>query len=250
MCFEYISATWFSHCDARGDVCHGTYGILDFGWPYRTERHHNQLWNLVPTTGNLWQYFHTQEFNGVINYFDNVAWVCQLQCSSKGLHRSWFRTLQHEGGHTNTWSRFNGNLSIYECSLCHELYVLIAPSAAPQGLRTVVKSSTSIMVYWGDILEKDRNGEIILYEVKYGMGSNPMLLQNTTQNSLLSLTLTSLNKSMQYNIHVHGYTSEGPGPFSNPVMETTLEDRMFELCHCKICLLALIFLVKTHFNSF
>ena len=94
------------------------------------------------------------------------------------------------------------------------------------------------MVYWEDILEKDRNGEIILYEVKYGMGSNPMLLLNTTQNSLLSLTLTSLNKSMQYNIRVHGYTSEGPGPFSNPVMGTTFEDRMFELCHCKICLLA------------
>ena len=133
-------------------------------------------------------------------------------------------------------------MPIYECPLCHELYVLIAPSAAPKGLRTIVKSSTSIMVYWEDILEKDRNGEIILYEVKYGMGSNPMLLQNTTQNSLLSLTLTILNKSVQYNIRVHGYTSEGPGPFSNPVMETTLEDRMFELCHCKICLF--FFLLK------
>ena len=44
---------------------------------------------------------------------------------------------------------------------------------------------------------------------------------NTTD---LSVNITGLEEDVRYNITVRAYTSVGPGPHSDPVSETTLED--------------------------
>ena len=63
---------------------------------------------------------------------------------------------------------------------------------------------------------------------------------NTSDGSVLMMVLTSLEEYVEYNISVRAYTSVGPGPYSDPVTERTLEDGMnFTLVHSchKSCIL-------------
>ena len=69
----------------------------------------------------------------------------------------------------------------------------------------------------------DRNGDITGYEVVYGI-----LGMDTTEslNVIYSIhaVLTGLEEYMKYAIRVSAYTAVGSGPFSQPVVVTTLED--------------------------
>ena len=49
---------------------------------------------------------------------------------------------------------------------------------------------------------------------------------NTSDGSVLMMVLTGLEEYVEYNISVRAYTSAGPGPYSDPVTNTTLEDGM------------------------
>ena len=54
-----------------------------------------------------------------------------------------------------------------------------------------------------------------------------MVKNINTTGPVLMMTLTGLEEYVEYNITVRAYTSEGPGPYSDPlVTERTLENGM------------------------
>ncbi|CAI8037864.1 Receptor-type tyrosine-protein phosphatase F [Geodia barretti] len=102
------------------------------------------------------------------------------------------------------------------------------PTAAPQNVTTMAESSTEIVVTWEEVPAIDENGDITMYEVEY----MPLETFNgqiatdsvTVDPALLSTTLTGLQEYVDYNISVRAFTSVGPGPYSDGMVERTLED--------------------------
>ena len=86
-------------------------------------------------------------------------------------------------------------------------------------------SSTSIRVRWNVILEEDRNGIVIRYDVSYNIEGreNTITIQQVDMSN--EILLTNLNESELYSIQVRGVTSIGEGPYSTPpAMAMTEED--------------------------
>ena len=82
------------------------------------------------------------------------------------------------------------------------------------------------MVNWEEVPAIDENGIIVSYEVQF----EPLELTETLTTSSVNTTnvavmIDGLQEYIQYNISVRAYTSVGPGPYSDPVTERTLEDR-------------------------
>ena len=93
-------------------------------------------------------------------------------------------------------------------------------------MEAIAISSTEIMVAWWEVLPIDQNGIITIYEIQYEplqfMESLSPLVTTTTD---MVVNLTNLQEHVEYNISVRAYTIVGPGPYSDPVTERTLEDR-------------------------
>lgn len=89
-------------------------------------------------------------------------------------------------------------------------------------------SSTEVYVSWYEVPEIDQNGVINLYEVLYlPLETFGDVIQANTMNSSRrqsSVTLSGLQEFVDYNISVRAYTRAGPGPYSDGVIITTLED--------------------------
>ena len=95
----------------------------------------------------------------------------------------------------------------------------------------VALSSTEIRVCWDQVPAINRNGEITMYEVQYDPLEtfDGQISTETTNTSLMCTNLTGLEEYVEYNISVRAYTSEGPGPYSDPVTERTNADGKGEL---------------------
>ena len=84
------------------------------------------------------------------------------------------------------------------------------------------------MVSWEVIPPVDRNGIIVSYEVLYvpletfsgSIGS----MMVTTSSMELSAELVGLEEYVNYEISVRAYTRVGAGPYSDPIINQTLED--------------------------
>ena len=79
---------------------------------------------------------------------------------------------------------------------------------------------------WDEVLPVDQNGIITEYEVLYEPletfgGLLSPLSMNTTD---LAVDLMDLVPFVNYNISVRAYTSVGPGPYSEPMANRTLEE--------------------------
>ena len=87
-------------------------------------------------------------------------------------------------------------------------------------------SSTEIEVSWEEVPAIDENGLITVYEVLYTplMTFEGQISSSTTNTSQLITTLTGLQEYVEYSISVRAYTSVGPGPYSDGVVERTFED--------------------------
>ena len=107
-------------------------------------------------------------------------------------------------------------------------YVYTGPAAAPQNVITMAESSTEILVTWEEVPAIDENGDITMYEVEYMPLEtfNGQIATNsvTVDPTLLNTTLTGLDEYVDYNISVRAFTSVGPGPYSDGMVERTLED--------------------------
>ena len=121
----------------------------------------------------------------------------------------------------------DGKSIILAHHLCiHHISLSTVPDAPPQNVTTVVLSSTEIQVLWEEVPAINRSGLIITYEVQYVplQTFNGQISTNYTSTSQLNTTLTGLQEYVEYNISVRAYTSVGPGPYSDIVVERTLED--------------------------
>ena len=100
------------------------------------------------------------------------------------------------------------------------------PSATPIKLEATTLAPTSVNVSWEQIPNISRNGILIAYEVKYtwslGSGQTGVSYRNTS-GAANHLVLTMLQECVQYSISVRAYTSKGPGPFSEPVVDSSLK---------------------------
>ena len=82
------------------------------------------------------------------------------------------------------------------------------------------------MVTWEEVVAVDENGIIINYEVRFEpLEFTETLTTSSVNTTNLIVVLSSLQEYVGYNISVRAYTSVGPGPYSDPVTQRTLEDR-------------------------
>ena len=67
-----------------------------------------------------------------------------------------------------------------------------------------------------------------MYEIGYGPFNCGLMIESiNTTGPVLMMNLTGLEEYVEYNVTVRAYTSEGPGPYSDPpITERTLEDGM------------------------
>ena len=87
-----------------------------------------------------------------------------------------------------------------------------------------------MVVTWDEVTEINQNGPIVLYEVSYIPFDtfNGQLAAQTLEVMVenMSLVLEDLEEFLGYNVSVRAYTEAGPGPYSEPVSNITLEDGM------------------------
>lgn len=96
--------------------------------------------------------------------------------------------------------------------------------------------STLAKVNWGKVPEKDRNGIIKGYRVRYKRILEGTRKRRSTEDyqekevpdgDTTSLVLRSLDKAGQYKVEVLAFTSKGDGNFSTPASFRTDEDSKF-----------------------
>ena len=74
----------------------------------------------------------------------------------------------------------------------------------------------------------DQNGVITIYEVMYIpqdiFGGKIEANATNISASELSAVLQTLQEYVNYSIRVRAYTNAGPGPYSDPIIQLTLQD--------------------------
>lgn len=101
------------------------------------------------------------------------------------------------------------------------------PSHGPIGVEANTTSSTTIVVRWGEVPKRHRNGQIDGYKVFYGAAAkNGAVLHKTIpNNSTFTTTLTELKKFVVYHVQVLAFTRLGDGVLSlPPIRVQTFED--------------------------
>ncbi len=96
----------------------------------------------------------------------------------------------------------------------------IVPSDSPQNVNAVVLSSMSVMVTWEEVSGISQNGIINQYEVLLESNKVMDMTLNVSRRQS-SVNVTELEGSTMYNVSVRAYTSEGPGPYSNSLVQVT-----------------------------
>ena len=106
-------------------------------------------------------------------------------------------------------------------------------------------SSTEILVTWDTVPFLEQNGVITSYQVFY----QPLQISDGTSRTMTVTEKTAflggLEEYVEYNISVRAYTSVGAGPYSDGIVERTLEDGME--CDYSVC--ALIYYAICHSSS-
>ena len=107
------------------------------------------------------------------------------------------------------------------------------PTNPPRNVQATALSSTEIMVTWERVSAINESGIITNYEVEVEpVDFTDILIIIYVNTTNLSTVITGLQEYVEYDIRVRAYTVIGPGPFSPPETERTLEDGM---CFHIIC---------------
>ena len=81
---------------------------------------------------------------------------------------------------------------------------------------------------WERVPSIAENGIITQYEIEFNQTTFDEVSMNNVTNvssSTFEIVLSELEEYVEYSIRVRAYTSEGPGPYSDVIYETTLQDR-------------------------
>lgn len=98
----------------------------------------------------------------------------------------------------------------------------LVPSSPPRNVILKHNTSTSLTFEWKELTCSDRNGDII----KYGWrltGPNGSVV-TADETGMMSTVVTNLVPYTSYSFSAQAFTEIGPGPFSDPLTTTTLED--------------------------
>ena len=89
-------------------------------------------------------------------------------------------------------------------------------------------TSTVIVLMWEEVPVMERNGIIVQYEIRYQHSTfdSERLQTMTVAASNLTASITGLEEYVRYSIEIRAFTDIGPGPYSNTVNTTTLQDGM------------------------
>ncbi|XP_050356445.1 cell adhesion molecule Dscam2-like [Nymphalis io] len=96
-----------------------------------------------------------------------------------------------------------------------------APEHAPASVECTAVSSTSLRVGWQPIAIHGQGSSLIGYTILYATEESAWQNQTSLHAELY---LQSLTKYTNYTIKVAGFSSYGAGPFSYPIVCTTLQD--------------------------
>ena len=120
-------------------------------------------------------------------------------------------------------------MHILTCTFSHTS----VPDAGPDNVRSEVLSSVSIAVYWDEVPLINQNGNITMYEVLYVplQTFGETLSSSTISTTDFETVINGLAPYVSYNISVRAYTVVGAGPYSEPVVNRTLEEGMAD-CFC------------------
>ena len=108
-------------------------------------------------------------------------------------------------------------------------FFLSVPIATPGNVVAITTAPTSINVSWDQLPNTTRNGMIIAHEVKYSwpLGNEQLgTIYVNTSGTSNQVVLNRLQECVQYNISVRAYTSQGPGPFSEAVRDSSLNSEL------------------------
>ena len=97
------------------------------------------------------------------------------------------------------------------------------PSEPPLNLRAE-PSPDSAILRWDPPAEKDQNGVITGYLIKYQLSSDPSSQMTRTVGAVNQLSLDNLMTEMTYGFTVAAINSNGTGPDATMVMFTTIPD--------------------------
>ena len=101
------------------------------------------------------------------------------------------------------------------------------PNAPPENVRGRNTSSTSILVQWDDVPQRDQNGIILSYTVSYKTLPGGTPKTEVVDTPTKQVTLTGLKKYTNYSITVFASTVKGHGNVSEPIIVITDEDSKF-----------------------
>ena len=102
-------------------------------------------------------------------------------------------------------------------------FVFTAPSGSPLNLNVRTIDSMTIELAWSEPLLETQNGIIISYIINISV-SNTKTSFVINAMTAAPLNITELHPYYGYSLRVAAVTSQGVGPFSEPVSVTTPED--------------------------
>ena len=105
------------------------------------------------------------------------------------------------------------------------------PTAPPQNVTVVNKTSTSIFITWDAVPPNQRSGEILGYKVSYTFRKKTPRTRTVGAQTIYT-NLTVLQKFRRYNITVMAYNQHGDGPPSKALRVRTDEDSKFWYFSC------------------
>lgn len=108
------------------------------------------------------------------------------------------------------------------------IFIHAAPSGSPLNLNARAIDSTTIELVWSEPPLETQNGIIISYVINVSI-SNTKTSFVVNATAAAPLNITELHPYYGYSFRVAAVTSQGAGPFSEPVTITTPEDGEFKI---------------------
>lgn len=100
----------------------------------------------------------------------------------------------------------------------------LVPSAPPQIVRAMNKTSTSILIMWYEVPFGQKNGYILSYNVTYTMMNQNVTTTKQIEPPTLQVNLTELRANTNYSITVMASTIKGHGPASPAIYVSTQKE--------------------------
>ena len=110
------------------------------------------------------------------------------------------------------------------------LHACIAPSAAPNSLRVLEATYSSITIQWMEVVCIHRNGNITGYSVRYDGGVSEHTIHVPFSN-ITTTTITGLMFSTEYSIEIAAIGSGDAGVYSTFPIFAVTKGKLIDLLH-------------------